>query len=179
MEFMNATFPFISLITGLPGSGKTTIANQFQNKPLDGWQSFDFDKGKYKIPPTDNTEVQYKQLVWWLEKAANLYRTDGTKSVIFGFWGFPENLERAITEAGVEVEAVKIGYLYADIYALKSRKIVRGEKQLYDGELTGWKKAFIEALDEIGARRFDTTNATVEETYKEVKDWLRSSTELS
>jgi adenylate kinase family enzyme len=176
---MDTSSKKIALITGLPGSGKTTIANEFQQKPLDDWHSFDFDKGKFKIPPTENTETQYKQLVWWLHKSESLLAEDGGNCVIFGFWGFPDTLDKAITETGIASEMIMLGYLHADLDTLRSRKIVRGGKKKYRDTLTGWKKAFITDLEEIGAKRFDTSEATADEVYQDIKQWLNGISESS
>jgi len=64
----------IFIITGLWGTGKSSIAKHFQMKPLSGFEFYDFDIGGHMPPKSrhDHLQWRYRQTEYWLQKGKTL-----------------------------------------------------------------------------------------------------------
>ena len=158
----------IVFIVGQGGSGKTTLVNYFKKHPVDNWLFFDFDKGAEIKPRTKNLSKLRpwveKQRQFWL-KEVRLKKYGEINICLFGVglfpWkiGFPKDIHFA--------------YLSCDQDSRKERLIKRGDPHIWEAYQKDVRE-IVKRLDEMGAKRFETGNCSVEESAKTIQDWLLS-----
>ncbi len=109
---MKQVYPNIVFISGLGGSGKSTLVAYFTKHPMQNWKYYDFDKGKYKIPHSLSKHHGWreKQTDYWLCVAcANSKRNINT--LVFGMCLYPKQiLIRKPKE--IEKKHIHFAYLY-------------------------------------------------------------------
>lgn len=158
----------IVFISGQGGSGKTTLVKYFAEHPIDNWLFFDFDEGAVIKPDTTNME---ELAVWvksqrehWLEEV-RLPKYKDKDICLFGVGLFPWKVGHP--------DDVVYAYLSVDQNLRKDRLIDRGDPHLWEA----YQKDIgdiVRRLDEAGAKKFDNSNRPVEETAKEIKEWLEN-----
>lgn len=156
----------IAFIVGQGGAGKTTLVNYFHEHPVENWLFFDFDEGAKIKPDTKDLE----HLGQWVDKQRNYWIKEvrspkyGSDNIcLFGVGMFPWKVG--------DIDGISFGYLFLDQNLRKDRLIKRGDSHLWEAYQKDVSR-IVKRLDEMGAKKFDNSNRPIEETAKEIKDWL-------
>jgi len=163
----------ILFISGLGGTGKSSLVWHFWEHPVPGFRFFDFDFGKYKIPPygEDHLEWRTKMTKWWLAVGEAECSVQGNVPVIVGQSLFPRQI-LALDEAAPFAGHVGFGHLLCAPEERKVRLEARGDGHHWGGH-KDWYDAFFAEMAAVGAREFDTTHRTIKEVAGEVVGWLK------
>lgn len=84
----------VIFISGLGGTGKSTIFHYFLEHPIPHFSFFDFDHGKFRVPPYSENHLAWrtKQNKWWLKVANKEYDVKGNIPVIVGQCLYPSQI---------------------------------------------------------------------------------------
>lgn len=168
----------IVFITGLGGTGKSSIWSYFLENPMTGYSFFDFEKGKYDPPEYDKHQTEHlswriKQNNWWLEVAANEFKVRGNVSVIIGFSLYPKSMTSLPNAKFFTPESYHFGILTCSEEERKKRLCSLGCEDQWKGH-EPWFDEFFKEMKNEGAREIDTSQNSVEQTALTVKEWLES-----
>lgn len=154
----------IVFIAGQGGAGKTTLVNYFQKNPIKGWLFFDFDEGKCK-KPQDLSKIKEwikKQREFWLKEVFE-EKYGKNNIVVFGVGLFSWELNLP--------NNVYFAYLSCEPEIRRKRLITRGTPDMWEPNKPSIDEK-VKRLNQEGAKRFDTSSCSIEETVKEIKEWL-------
>ena len=158
----------IIFISGLSGTGKSTLKKYFDKNPIEGYRVYDFDMGKYGCPEDekDHLEWRRKQTEHWLEVSAeNLKLNIGT--IIFGLALYPEFIHEIAEKYGIDQSVIRFGVLTCDSGERKQRLFGRGTPHHWKGEKE-WYEEFHRKQAEIGALEINTSRLKLHEAAREI-----------
>lgn len=166
----------IVFISGLGGTGKSTIVDYFLQHPIDNFTFFDFDKGKYKAPLYDENHLEWrkKQTEWWLDVASESITTKNNIAVIVGLSLYPSQILQLPNSAVFGKENIYFGHLTCNASIRKDRLHDRGDSHHWQGHKQ-WYDEFFEEMNRINAFEIDTSHSIIEETAKTIQNWLINS----
>lgn len=169
---MKSPVSHIVFISGLGGTGKTSLVTYFKKHPMPHWKYYDFDKGKYKAPrdPSKHHAWRIKQNDYWLTVAlANSKKN--INSLIFGMCLYPKQiLKRKPKE--IARKQLHFAYLYCQPQIRKERLIKRGNSDHWRGYRFPWHIEFHAVMKKDCEKKFDTTKITLPQTAQKIKRWL-------
>jgi len=163
----------IVFIAGIGGTGKTAIVYHFMENPIKGFTFYDFDRGKYKIPPYDSFHLPWRTKMnnWWLEVAHNEYEIKGNIAVISGICLYPRQIIELPNAKYFKKEDIIFGHLTCEHEVRKKRLFDRGSPHHWKGHIP-WYDEFFKEMKDGNAYEIDTTNVSIKEVAEDVKDWL-------
>jgi len=158
-------------ISGLSGTGKSTIVEHFNKHPMNGWLFYDYDKGKYSVPDDESEHLDWrkKQSEYWLQLAKENAKNN-TNTCVLGFALYPKNTYE-LPSAKFFGNNIHFALIDCSDEERKKRLFGRGTPHHWQGEKDFYAE-FRKVNFEHRGKVFDTTNKTVEETAKEIKKWL-------
>jgi hypothetical protein len=159
----------VFFISGLSGTGKSSIVEYFKDHPLRGYRFYDFDDGEYKMPREEAAHLEWmrKQSEWWLQKAKA--DTDNVR-VVVGLSLYPTQM-RELPSASF-FDEIHFGLLTCEQEERKRRLLERGTPKHWKGYID-WYDEFFEEQKLSEAFEIDTTKRTVEEVALLVGEWIR------
>lgn len=161
----------IVFISGLSGTGKSTIVKYFKNHPVDSWLFYDYDKGELPVPDNESEHLNWRKLQseYWLKVAINNSQNN-INTCVLGMALYPADTYK-LSSAKVFSDNIHFALIDCDDIERKKRLFNRGTPHHWQGE-----KDFYAEFRKVNAahrgKTFDTTNKTVEETAAEIKEWL-------
>lgn len=160
--------PKLAFLTGLSGTGKSTLVRFFRGNPISGWGVFDFDEAGEPVPKnrSEHHAWRMRQTQWWLSQDFN------KDTVIIGLSLYPSAL-LMLPEA--KDRSIHFGLLNVSHEVRKERIHERGTPDAWQG-VQDWYSEFFEELKRIQAKEFDTEINSAEQTAQEVRAWLQSLT---
>lgn len=160
-------------ISGLSGTGKSTIVEYFKTNPVDNWRFYDYDKGKFPVPDNESKHLEWrkKQSEAWLQKAVKNAKDD-INTCVLGMALYPKNTYE-LPSAKLFNSDIHFALIDCSDDERKKRLFDRGTSHHWQGEKDFYAE-FRKVNAEHRGKTFDTTNKTVEATAKEVKEWLES-----
>lgn len=166
----------VIFITGLGGTGKSTIWHHFLENPIPGFSFYDFDKGKYKAPPYDKHKTEHhpwriKQTNWWLKVAHKEYDVRHNILVIMGLSLYPNGLLELPNAKYFKSENIHFGLLTCEPEERKKRLHKRGDSHHWKGHQP-WYDEFFEEMKKEGAIEINTTCESIQKTAESIKKWL-------
>jgi hypothetical protein len=162
----------IVFVSGLSGTGKSTLKEYFDKNPIDDFLVYDFDKGRKKCPKNEKLHHEWrtKQTGYWLDLAIdNLDKGAGT--IIFGLCCDPQYIIKIAQSKKLDDTKLKFAYLTTESDERKQRLFDRGTPRHWQGEKP-WYKDFYQQLDDVGAKEFNSSNKKVEDWAEEIINWL-------
>ena len=165
----------VIFISGLGGTGKSSVVHYFLENPIKGFTFFDFDKGKYKAPPYDKPhlhgEWRVKQNRWWLSVANKEYEKNKDIPVVVGLSRYPRQLLSFPEAKEFNQENIHFGLLTCNDDARKERLHGRGDPHHWQGK-KDWYDEFFHEMELVNAHVIDTSKLTIEEVAQDIKEWL-------
>lgn len=164
--------PVIAFLSGLSGTGKSTLVGHFREHPLKGWLIFDFDEGNEPVPKDreKHHEWRKRQSEWWLHRSIENAQ-QGKKTAVFGLSLYPSAMKALPIAQQIGVGHIHFALLDADHEVRKSRIMQRENTSAWQG-IQPWYEEFYQEMRASSAKVFDTTSVKPEETAKEVREWL-------
>jgi len=165
--------PTIVFISGLSGTGKSTIVDYLRNNPVDGWSLYDYDKGEFTAPADEKQHLEWrkKQSESWLKIAIENSRNN-IKTCVLGMALYPANTYE-LPSAKIFGDNIHLALIDCADEERKKRLFDRGTPEHWQGEKDFYAE-FRQLNTEHRGKTFDTTDKTVEETACEIKDWLEN-----
>ena len=163
----------IVFISGLSGTGKSTSVEYFKDHPIDGWLFYDYDKGEFPVPDKESEHLEWrkKQSEYWL-KVALENAQNNTDACVLGLALYPKNTYELPSAAKFN-HNIHFALIDCADSERKKRLFDRGTPQHWQGEKDFYKE-FRKLNSEHRGKTFDTTNKKVEETAREIEDWIKS-----
>jgi len=166
----------VFFVTGLPGTGKSTLYYHFMENPVRGFSFFDFDCGKYTPPAWQEVEGQYhdwliKQNMWWLEVARQAILKNKCSPVIFGFCLYPSVMLEYCKNTFFKPDDLHFAVLKCDDDVRNKGLQARGEAHLINKN-TSWHAEFYKQHNQINSVELNTGDKDVEESAQEIIAWL-------
>lgn len=163
----------IAFISGLSGTGKSTIVNYFTDHPISGWLFWDYDKGKFPVPDDEGSHLQWRksQSEYWLQVALENAKNN-INTCVLGMALYPKNTYE-IPLAKQFGSNIHFALIDCADEERKKRLFDRGTPQHWQGEKDFYAE-FRKVNSEHRGKTFDTTNKKVEETAEEIKSWLEN-----
>lgn len=155
---------YIVFVSGLSGTGKSSLKEYFDGHPIERYRVYDFDKGKYKYPKEEKDHLTWrrKQTEYWLDvSASNLQKNLG--SMIFGLSLYPENIIKTAQQKSIDCTRLKFVYLTTEDKTRKERLFKRGTPQHWQGEKE-WYTEFYKKQNNVGAIQLDTTHLNIDDS---------------
>lgn len=153
----------IFFITGLWGTGKSSVVRYFNENPLAGFQFFDFDKGFF-LPPKNrqkHLKWRYSQTEYWLQQGMMLSER-GTITVVCGMCLYPSQVNSLPTATYFGRDGIEFGCLTAENGIRKDRLVQRGDADMFV-EHKEWYTDFYAELRSVDAFMIDTSKLSVQE----------------
>jgi len=163
---------YIVFVSGLSGTGKSTIKEYFDQNPITEYRVYDFDKGKNKCPEDEKYHLKWRsdQTEHWLKIGTeNLKKNLGT--IIFGLSLYPQNIIKMAERHGIKESQLKFGYLITEDEERKKRLFDRGTPRHWQGEKP-WYKIFYQELKDVNAKEFNTSGKKIEVLVGEIIKWM-------
>jgi len=162
----------VVFISGLSGTGKSTIVDFFSCNPVDGWQFYDYDKGKFPVPPNESEHLVWRknQSEYWLKVALENAKNN-INTCVLGMALYPENTYK-LPSAQYFGDNIHFALIDCSDEERKKRLFDRGTPHHWQGEkdfYTEFRKVNAEHSNKV----FDTTCKTVEQTAGEIENWLK------
>ena len=165
--------PTAVFLSGLSGTGKSTLVEYFNNNPIDGWGIFDFDKGRYPCPEDESEHLRWRQeqTNWWLEEAHKNALEKGLKTGILGLSLYPADTKDLPAAQVFDQDNIHFALIHTDSEERKRRIVERGTpRHLREKD---WHEEFYRVMRQDSEREFDTTNKKTEESAEEISEWLK------
>jgi hypothetical protein len=162
----------VVFVSGLSGTGKSTLANFFIQNPIRGWKFYDFDKGDLPVPKDEKLHHDWrtKQTESWLKLARENADT-GKNTVVFGLALFPTTTYELPIAKDIGKDNIKFALLHTDPEVRRGRLFDRGTERHWKGHQP-WYDEFYANMRQHGDLELDTTNASLEETARAIESWL-------
>ncbi len=167
--------PKVVFITGLSGTGKSTLVEYFLAHPLSNWQFHDFDRGELPIPDnqSDHLDWRRQQTSRWLDKALENFNERSVNTAVLGLSLYPEDTFALAAAKKIGRKNIYFSLIHTDPVVRQKRLIHRGTPQHWQGHKP-WYDEFYGKLKEVEAPIFDTTEESLEITGNKIAVWLRS-----
>lgn len=163
----------IVFISGLSGTGKSTIVDYFSNNPIKGWQFYDYDKGKHPVPADESDHLEWRKLQseYWLQVAKE-NAEQSINTCILGMALYPKNTYELPT-AKYFGDNIHFALIDCEDEERKKRLFDRGTPRHWQGKKDFYAE-FRKVNSEHRGKIFDTTDKTIDQTADEIKNWLSS-----
>lgn len=164
----------VIFISGLGGTGKSTIFHYFLEHPLSHFSFFDFDHGKFRIPPYSENHLAWrtKQNKWWLKVANKEFAVKNNISVIVGQCLYPNQIIKLPEAKPFGKEHVHFVHLLTTPNVRKKRLIDRGDQHHFQLHKP-WYNDFYKEMTAAHAFEIETSRESVKETAKRIQGWLK------
>lgn len=159
----------IAFISGLAGTGKSTLYEYFLKNPISNWTVYDFDKGMF-TPPEDfskHDEWRTKETKHFFELAKK-----NTNTLILGRCMTPQQTLDIGNALGIKKEDIYFGLLTCEGKNRKSRLHKRGTPKQWRGHQPEYD-VFHKDFRKFSSFESNTSNETLEETATKIVDWIK------
>jgi dephospho-CoA kinase len=162
----------IAFLSGLSGTGKTTLVQYFREHPVEGWLIFDFDEGNKPVPKDreGHHEWRKEQSEWWLHQCIENAQK-GKKTAVFGLALYPSAMKTLAIAQQIGNDHIHFALLHAEHEVRKSRIMQRENTGAWQG-IQPWYEEFYREMKIEGTRVIDTSSVALKDTIKEVSEWL-------
>ena len=169
---MKPIYPNIVFISGLGGTGKSTLVAYFKKYPMPHWKQYDFDKGKYKAPRdlSKHHAWREKQTDYWLNVACTNSKKN-INTIVFGMCLYPKQILKRKPEK-MNSKNVHFAYLYCSPTIRRKRLVNRGNPDHWRGYRFPWHIEFHAVMKKDCEKKFDTTKFSLPQTANKIKKWL-------
>ena len=101
----------------------------FLDNPIKGYTFFDFDKGKFKAPPYNESHFEWrkKQTKWWLEVANKEFEVKNNIVVIIGLCIYPKQITELSESKTFGKGNIHFAHLICNSEVRKNRLFDRGD----------------------------------------------------
>ncbi len=163
----------VIFITGLAGTGKTSLYYHFLENPLKGYAFYDFDFGKYHMANFKKgiNELWYKQNYWWLRVAAKEFDIHKRIPVIFGLCMAPTVMKENLDQPFFRNNEIHFGLLNCNSLERKERLKNRDQLNLISSN-QDWQEEYVTDLKNNIKFEIDTSSKKVEMVASEIVNHL-------
>jgi len=162
----------IRFITGLWGTGKSSVVEYFQKKPFLNHVFIDFDFGGGHIPPADRTshmEWRIRQTEYWLRYSYSL--TEEKKiPVICGMSLYPSQMLKLPEAKIFDPSNIAFAHLTCCNIIRRERLSQRSDEHIF--EFKPWYNEWYADLIKYKSLEIDTSHLTIEQVSGQVIKWL-------
>lgn len=162
----------IVFISGLSGTGKTTLVDYFKYHPISRWEVFDFDKGIEPVPEDRSKHFEWRksQTEYWLSIALERVKV-GVNTMIIGLCLYPQQIREIAEGRNIDPSSIRYAYLTCNSAERERRLLAQNASHRFgDGK---WHEEFFAIMQKDCERQFDTTNKPIEQVAVEIIEWLK------
>jgi len=169
----------VVFISGLAGTGKSAQYFYFLENPLQGFQYFDYDRGKYPIlrfrdDPEKNRQYRMMQNEWWLRVAEQTCETHHLIPVIFGHCLVPEAMKELLPKTGFTFNDLHFGLLACSDEERELRLNMRTYPAPFESKDSPELKWFLNKTSKYSEINIDNTHLSIQETALIIKEYLHT-----
>ncbi len=164
----------IIFISGLSGTGKSSLVSYFKKNSLTGWEFFDFDKGLEPVPHDESEHFAWRkrQTDYWL----SLAERNGKKNintVIIGLGLYPRDTKELEGARDIDLATIRYAYITCSPQERKRRLLAQGADHRWR-ENNPWHDEFLSVMKNECEKEFDTSDKSIEQVAVEIIEWLES-----
>jgi deoxyadenosine/deoxycytidine kinase len=163
----------VIFISGLGGTGKSTMVYHFLENPIYSFTFFDFDKGKLKAPPYNESHLEWRkqQTKWWLRVANKEFDIKNNITVIIGLCLYPRQIIELPEAKFFGKDNIHFAHLISEHSDRKDRLYNRGDSHHCQGHKP-WYDEFFEEMSAVKSFEINTSSLNINDTAKTIQDWL-------
>ena len=162
----------VRFITGLWGTGKSSIVEYLNTKSFSNYVFIDFDFGGGHIPPTDRTlhkEWRIRQTKYWLKYGYSITEENKT-AIICGMSLYPSQLLELSQAKKFDPADIAFAHLTCSDTVRRKRLSQRGDEHIF--EFKPWYNDWRSDLLKHNSYEIDTSSLTIEQVSAKVIKWL-------
>jgi hypothetical protein len=161
----------IAFISGLGGTGKTTLVEYFKSHPLLRWAVYDFDDGSEPCPHvlSEHLAWRMRENEYWLSIAARNAKQN-INTMIIGMCLYPRQIREMAERMNIDSSLIRYAYLICESAERKRRLFAQNAPQRW--REVPWHEEFLSVMRNECEKELDTTNKSIEQIAAEIIEWL-------
>lgn len=163
----------VVFISGLSGTGKTSVYRHFLENPLKGFHFFDYDNSNYVVQPSDKKPNWQKiiQFNWWLTVAKRTIQTNHLTPVILGTCPSPSIIKEYMDLEYFDFDHLRFALLKCNPEVRKARLQHRGQPELFHSHLP-WHDVYLKDFKRFQEFEIDTADYSIDEVEANLLEYL-------